>query len=1009
VEVRNVDTNLAVMSGTNGDGLYTIPSLRPGHYVMSVRKPGFKTVSLTQLDLNVQDNVVRNFALEVGSSSESVTVTAEGGKINTTDATVSTVVDRNFAENLPMNGRSFQTLIQLTPGVVTVQSNALDGGQFSVNGQRASSNYWTVDGVSANIGASANFNAGNGIAGALPSFSVVGGTNSLVSVDALQEFRLQTSTYAPEFGRSPGGQVSILTRSGTNQFHGTLFDYLRNDIFDANDWFADRAGQPKPEERQNDFGGTFSGPIFKSHTFFFFSYEGLHLRLPQVALTTVPDLASRQSATGPMQPFLNAYPLPNGADLGNGVAEFDASFSSRSTLDAYSLRLDHRVNDRLSVFGRYNYSPSTLLQRGFAGEALSELSTARNATQTGTIGATLIMSPSATTDLRVNYSSSNASGKGLMDNFGGAAPLLNPPFPAPFDARDAQFGMNVSSLSNTSIGIGKIQQNIQRQINIVGNVSLQVGTHSLKFGADFRRLTPLFGAQSYGQVVAFSDVASAESGTLQFSLVRSGIPATLLFRNLGVFAQDTWRALPRLTLTYGLRWDVDFAPSSLHGPSLLAITGFNLEDLSQLAVAPSGTPPFHTPYNNVAPRVGVAYQVRENPQYGLVLRGGFGLFYDLATQETGNNIVTGSYPFGASRFAFGGTFPLSPSAAAPPPATADSLSSGALHAFDPNLRLPYTIEWNLALEQVLGKQQSLSASYVGAAGRRLIQTAEINSPTPDFAVADLITNSATSDYDALQVQFQRRSTHGLQALASYVLSHSIDSASAGSVFGNEANALVPGFDPNVNRSSSDFDVRQAVSAGLSYDPPPVRIGAFIGKIVNGWSVQTVIQARSAPPVNIFDSNFFEFANASAEIRPDVVQGQPFYLSGPQFPGGKALNPAAFVDPPVDANGNPIRQGDLGRNAARAFGAFQWDFALHRSVPIRESIKLEFRAEAFNLLNHPNFGPPVSDLSNQSQFGQSVQMLGRSLVGVGSSGSGAFDPLYQIGGPRSLQFALKLLF
>src|SRR5207244_3682830 len=210
---------------------------------------------------------------------------------------VSTVVDRNFAENIPMNGRSFQTLIQLTPGVVLTPTGGGDFGQFSVNGQRAASNYWMVDGVGANVGVANGANgSGEGITGALPGLSVLGGTNSLVSVDALQEFRIQTSTYAPEFGRMPGGQISILTRSGTNQFHGTVFEYLRNDKLDANDWFANFTGVRKPPERQNDFGGTFSGPILKDKTFFFFSYEGLRLRLPQVALTTVPDLSARQSA-----------------------------------------------------------------------------------------------------------------------------------------------------------------------------------------------------------------------------------------------------------------------------------------------------------------------------------------------------------------------------------------------------------------------------------------------------------------------------------------------------------------------------------------------------------------------------------------------------------------------------------------------------------------------------------------------------------------------------------------
>jgi hypothetical protein len=369
VEIKNVETNVSVSVKTNQDGLYTVPSLHPGHYLINVRKAGFKSVTVTELTLNVQDNVVRNFALQVGSIAETVTITADSLNINTTDGSVSTIVDRQFAENLPMNGRSFQSLIQLTPGVVLTPSNFADAGQFSVNGQRADANYWMVDGVGANtgIGVSSTAFPGNGLAGSVGSFSAQGGTNSLVSVDALQEFRILTSTYAPEFGRTPGGQISIVTRSGTNQLHGTAFDYLRNDVLDANDWFANSAGLRKPEERQNDFGGTFSGPIVKDRTFFFFSYEGLRLRLPQTALTTVPDLNARQNALPARQPYLNAFPLPTpGApdNVATGIAQFNASFSNKSTLDAYSIRIDHRLNHKLTLFGRYNYSPSNLVQRG---------------------------------------------------------------------------------------------------------------------------------------------------------------------------------------------------------------------------------------------------------------------------------------------------------------------------------------------------------------------------------------------------------------------------------------------------------------------------------------------------------------------------------------------------------------------------------------------------------------------------------------------------------------------
>ena len=213
------------------------------------------------------------------------------------------------------------------------------------------------------------FGGGNGLGGAAGSFSAQGGTNSLVSVDALQEFRIQTSTYAPEFGRTPGGQVSIVTRSGTNQFHGTAFDYLRNGALDANNWFADANSLPKPAERQNDFGGTIGGPILRDRTFFFFSYEGLRLRLPQTELTTVPDIGARQDAIPAMRPFLNAFPEPNGTDdVATGIAALQCElFEYPSRLNAYSLRIHHKFNDRLNLFGRYNYSPSSLSQRGGGG------------------------------------------------------------------------------------------------------------------------------------------------------------------------------------------------------------------------------------------------------------------------------------------------------------------------------------------------------------------------------------------------------------------------------------------------------------------------------------------------------------------------------------------------------------------------------------------------------------------------------------------------------------------
>jgi len=699
--VINDLTRVQYESKTNDAGIYAVSNLPPGPYRVQASKAGFKTLIKPDIILNVQEAITVNFTLPIGATSIAVTVEGGAPMINTTDASVSTVVDRQFAENLPMNGRSFQALIELTPGVVFTASTANDSGQFSVNGQRAGSNYWMVDGVGANIGIGSGTTPGNGLGGTLGSFSTLGGTNSLVSVDAMQEFRILTSTFAPEFGRTPGGQISIVTRSGTNQFHGTAFDYLRNGALDANNWFADKNKLAKPAEKQNDFGGTFSGPIRTDHAFFFFSYEGLRLRLPQTTLTTVPDLAARAAAVPALQPYLNAFPLPNGPAEPDipGVAQYNSSYVNPASLDAYSLRVDDHLSRTVTLFGRYNYSPSQISQRGGEGDALSIVLSDRITTQTATAGLTWLISSATSNDFRFNYSHVSSFSSFTSDNYGGATALGSLPLASPYTQRDGQFEFGIFSLTDGFLIDGANARNVQRQMNFVDGLSTQKGSHALKFGADFRRLAPIRDPFLYEQAPFFLDVPSTEAADLFIGTVESDSRVTLLFNNLSMFAQDTWRATPSLTLTYGLRWDLDVAPSSLSGPRLTAVTGYNLANLSSLALAPPGTAPFQTTYGNFAPRIGVAYQISTNPTWQSVVRGGFGVFYDLVDSETGNLAYSASYPFGANHVLFGpalggtSTFPFTQTDAARPAVT----PSDGILAFDPHLRLPYTLQWNVTL------------------------------------------------------------------------------------------------------------------------------------------------------------------------------------------------------------------------------------------------------------------------------------------------------------------------
>ena len=1049
VKLVDIDRDTTASAATNNSGLYTFASVRPGRYRMEVDAAGFRIVNVTGLTLNVQDHIEQNFRLQIGSVAESVTVEAGAEQVNITDAAVSTVVDRQFAENLPMNGRSFQTLIELTPGVVLTISSSFSDGQFSINGQRPDSNYWMIDGVSANIGVT-QIGGTDTLSGSLGGFSAQGGTNSLVSVDAMQEFRIQTSTFAPEFGRTPGGQISIVTRSGTNQLHGTAFDYLRNDVLDASDWFNGYTHQPplpKAEERQNDFGGTLSGPILKNRTFFFFSYEGLRLRLPQTGLSTVPDASftpggttnSRQNAIPAMQPIFNAFPLPNANSpeiyapcttstdpscpasgmQATGSAAFNTTYSNRSTLDAVSLRVDHRLNKKLTLFGRYNYAPSELVQRG-AGWALSQISTIHIPTQTATLGATLIASPQLTNDLRANYSRVTSTQGYTLDNFGGAIPFVSSllGLPSPYTAQNSAAQIVEQTLVGTGLNAGNgVSVQSQHQFNLVDNVSFQVHSHALKIGVDYRRLTPSSAIPAYEQTPVFTSISDMESGTLEYAVVSSSSPVPLVLQNLGLFAQDTWKVGRRLTLTYGLRWDVDFSPRTSSGPGLPAAVNFN--DISSLALAPPGTPVFSTKYANIAPRIGAAYQLRQKAGWESVLRGGWGVFYDLATTQL--QVSSFAYPFGSFN-AVSGQFPLNPNCSfdptncpnsgEPTPVTANYPS---IFALDPHLKSPYTQEWNLALEQSLGPAQSFSATYVGAVGRRLLMTEVYEAPNANVSSADLVGGFGTSDYNSLQLQFRRRLTEGLQVLASYAWAHSIDTGSNGAGGITAGDIYSPQLGANANRGPSDFDIRNSASVAVTYDIPPARANGLVRAISRGWSTENIFQARSAPPVDV---NYPDdlIGNLLIALRPNVVPGQPFYVYGAQCvsvllapcPGGKGFNPAAFTAPPINPNTGQQTQGDFGRNGLRGFGAWQWDFALHRDFPLGEHLKFQFRAELFNVLNHPNLAPPTGALTSP-YFGLSQQTLTQGLSNSISGAGAALSPLYQFGAPRSVQLALKLTF
>ncbi len=1016
ITVLSLSTAVQRHASTGGGGAFVVPLLPPGRYTLTAQRDGFATLEVRNIVLNVGDRQALRIRLRVGEVGESVTVVdaLDSNVERSAASAVSTVVNRRFVENLPLNGRSFQSLFELAPGAVLTRTSFNEQGQFSVNGQRANANYFTVDGVSANVGVSAGTAPGQAAAGGLPALTVLGGANNLVSLDALEEFRLLTSSYAPEFGRTPGAQVAIATRAGSNELHGSAFEYFRGGGLDANDWFANSRGLARPAIRQHDFGATLGGPVRTNRAFFFASYEGMRLRQPQFALTEVPSLAARAAANPQVRTLLKAFPVPNGANLGNGFAEFAASYSDPSRFDAASARFDFVATDRLTLFARYANAPSRTSQRGGVsspgqtGQSLNTINRTALDTETLTTGATWSLGPRATADLRFNWSRVRGETELVLDDFGGAivpdAALLFPPFAGP---DSSGFQVTLRGGLNTGFGTGKNVNNFQRQLNLVGNISLVRGSHELKFGFDYRRLAPVYGPLNYAQTIIFGDAqtngvtAAATTGrAFQIKVTADAEPRYPLFTNLSLYAQDSARVTQRLTVVYGLRWELNPAPTERGGNHPAVFRGFGDGSdftfgglpVNVIALAPRGTPLWETTRLNFAPRAGVAYQL--SPERGTTLRSGLGVFYDLGTGQAAQ--AFGSvFPYAREKLLSNVAFPLDPLTAEPPPLNLDP-PYGTVYAFAPNLGLPFTLQWSAAVEQPLGRRESLSLSYVGAAGRRLLRQTALLRPNANFNVVRLTTNSSASDYHALQAVYARRLSKGFQAHASYTWSHSIDDDSDDSSSGL---VFVGSLDRAAERGPSTFDVRHSLSAAVSYDLPSPGPRARGRALLRNWSLDAIFRARTATPINVIQTTGVFIGDLIEARRPDLVGGVPVYLEDALAPGGRRFNPAAFRT----VSG---RQGTLGRNALRGFGLSQLDLAVRRQFALTERTRLQLRAEVFNVFNHPNFGDPVGDLQSRL-FGLSTQTLARSL---GSGGlNGGLSPLYQVGGPRSVQLALRLGF
>ncbi len=912
------------------------------------------------------------------------------------DSSVGVTVEHSALENLPINGRSVQALLTMAPGVTP---GVGPGGEIHSNGLRSNTNYYMLDGVRLSGGGGGPMGGGGmgGGPGGPPGMGGGGGGGgggsplSTLSLDSLQEVRIQTSVFAPEFGRTPGAQISMTSRGGTNALHGSLFEYFRNHHLNANDWFANEAGIARGRMLQNQFGGTLGGAVVKSRTFFFVSGEAAELRIPSTVVASVPDLASRAAAPAALRRYLRAFPTPNGPELDGGAARFSAVVTNPQSRQSYATRVDHTLGPKDTLFVRYGYSPSDGTQRGSEFVSPNVRSSQESASQTVTGAWTRQIRPLVTNELRVNFSTSSGQSWGGMDNFGGAVALTEQQvFPTGVDATTGSFNLSILGLASYSLGARGSSE--QQQINIVDGLSLTADTHTYKLGVDFLTNNNTMHNVPYSTMATFNGLASEQGSILSGNALMASVsssraevyPSTT---NYSFYVQDTWRSDSRLTITYGMRWDINPAPTVWKGLRPFAIAAANSSRVTQ------ADPLYDTRWTDLSPRIGFARQIGDVEGREYVLRGGFGIFRDPG-YGTSMSAFSGA-PYGNIRSLTSPAFPLSASDLTPP-GLAMAKPYGQIGAAERSLQSPAIWQWNGTLEKSFGPAQVISAGYAGTKGSRLLRTETQPSYSEDYDILRLATNGAESSYHSLQAQFRRRFARGLQTQAGYTWSHSIDSASNDMGMGGFATIFGSG-----ERGNSDYDVRHGLNASGSWLVPSPR-NSWMSGLLNNWFTDFMFIARTGTPFDITGVSSAPSTSSTggagrglfAQVRPDY-NGLPVWISDPTVPGGRRLNRDAFESP------SGYAQGNLGRNSLRGSGTSQLDLSLRRQVSLGERRSLSISLQAFNLLNTPSFANPSRN-EGASMTSANFGVATRSLA----QGAGT---VYQTGGPRSVQAALRFQF
>jgi len=1006
LKLLNLQTGNENVTATDASGEFLIPGILPGLYSMLAQRDGFAAVHLVGLNLNVGESREFRIKLRLSTVEQAVDVDASGQSLNTEDVQMSTVVDSLLVENLPLNGRSFQDLIAMTPGSVSVSPQAPRSGGFSVNGQPSDTNAYWVDGISANFGSGPlDGDLKAPAAGQYASLTALGTTHGLVALDALQEFRVVASTASAEYGSAPGGQFSLLTRQGASRIHATAFAYLRNSNFDAADWFGgyNQTTASLPLQSffydQKDVGGSLGMPlIFKrqqsaeSRTQWFGSYEEMHVRQRTAPLIQyVPNFAILKNAPATVQNAFQAfygYPVLSGGPNDPALINYlGLQPSPPSNLRSIDLRVDHSFGAHLSGFLRLGDTPSanestnilTVTQTNLSNLSLTlgldgqVSSRAGNELRLGWSRARSTSVSSIVPDLE--YASAPPAGAATVD----LAAALGSPATAS-DTRSVLY-MRIAGIGDTSAWTDD-GANALRQIDARDTFMLQRGPHLVRMGVDGRDLHSSVTPLPWTIEADYLSANSVLSNAADLLLLRRNEPAQPVFHEFAAFVQDQWRVARSFNVSAGLRWDLNPPPTSSDGRGAFRVNG-DPANPATLSVSPRGTPLWKTDWLAAGPRLGAAWQPVQSAGRELVLRGGFGVLFDTPGRAVAPAFT--ALGFTSTAVQTNASIPNT-QATVLSPNTPSPASLG--YVFPQRLGNPYSLQWNGSVERAAGQHESVVVSYAGASGRELLlpQRHQVSSPTMPLQEVVNFPSGYSSRFDSFQLAYRGQFRSRLAWMTSYVWAHAMD-------FDSPNPWAMP------TRGNADTDVRHNLQFAASWTLPQVNGRVLVRNAFSGWGIDGRFFLRSSYPVSVLGNLFLDpVTGEQFYTGADLVRGKSLYFDDKSLPGGRMLNGGPNVADGAFQLPAGSSQGDAPRNIARGFAAQQLNLSLRKEIHLYDRLYLQMRGDVFNISNSPDFGYIVPNLSDRL-FGQPTLSLNQSY---GQSGS-----LYQPGGPRSLQWMLRV--